>query len=963
MSIGSGMLMLKKERHDFARLTIFQRGLRVKFSCWLPVCRAAFLFLLFFFVREKANAQAGSPIVFQPTVTTISSSNEELTDFMIKIVNKQAIPLLGVMNVNLPASLDLISKNKIAVNLQPGDSTFVPVKIFITKRTASGKEHIIRFLLTDRENNALAASEIPLRVSVKRNVNMYSLLTNILLDPSSDSIKIPIRITNPGNTAQKITVINRYPSIFQDDAFHITRQFTIQPSADTIITFTKPIVKKMLSSEGFDVTFSGLYDNGDIFGMAYIRIQSARNQRAYRDESLSDSYNLNSITLSSQSMFSPNQSYLLTGRGNLELPKGMVGYNLDFTTWRNSYSPPMARSTYLSYSNQKFGITAGNINKNIDINLSGRGGSIFLNDTASNNSYEVGFIDGNANLLGNRFNTFVPSGNAGWGSFTHTGESWELATSAVYEANPVFNSRSAIVGNSFTFTKVKGLRMTASASGGYTTEYENGTTFKPSIAGGVNINGTLNKILINSQNYYSSAYYPGMRRGALSFNERITWLRENSNIWGGVDYNHYEPKTLSSFQTFMPVFSTMRVEAGMSGTIFKKLNVSVAPVYTRETNNAYKFSGLADERHSMEAWNVNNSFNFSLSDNQYVSLNTETGFYSSTFDSQKRFHFRSNLNYRRGMFNLSSTVQSGTFYIGEAANNFLRDVESPRLINIIPSFQKSFYRNKLRTELGLAFINSSLFGSSSYLTGRAEYDLTPKTSVYSAINHNRYGDYNLSILEMGITQKLTLPKVGAKDSDLEVFAYQDANQNSVFDEGDTKAAGHLLYINNVAFITGSGGLVEYKKLPYGDYRVSLTNVKGWYSPDEIIKLDQKKERLEIALKRTGTLRGTLGYSFNEFSYEINRNLQGITVIAIDEKNIRHITKTNSEGQYVFYLPIGRYTVSVDSGNLPAEVEAEKKPGDFQLNAESPQVIDFKLLVKVRKIETKKFTSPNAAPRN
>ncbi len=956
--------MFKKDEKYFTYLRLFYQKLDQIFSRSLAFRKAWMVIFLLFLGAAKAHAQPKDPsIIFQPSVATINSSNEELTDLMIKIVNKQATALIGVMNVNLPATLNLISKNKVEVNLQPGDSTFVPVKIFITKRTASGRDHIIRFLLTDPADNALAAAEVTFRVSVKRNVNMYSLLTNILLDPSSDSIKIPIRITNPGNTAQKITIINRYPSIFQDDAFHTTKQLIIQPSADTIITFIKPVVRKMMTSEGFDVTFSGLYDNGDIFGMAYIRVQSARNERAYRDESLSDSYNLNSITLSSQSMFSPNQSYLLSGRGNLELPRGMLGYNLDMTTWRNSYSPPMARSTYLSYYNQKFGITAGNINKNIDINLSGRGGSVFLNDTASNNSYEVGFIDGNANLLGNRSNAFLPAGNAGWGTFTHTGEAWELATSAVYEANPMFNSRSAIIGNNFTLTKVKGLRVMASASGGYTTEYENGTTFKPSVAGGLNINGTLNKILINSQNYYSSAYYPGMRRGALSFNERITWLRENSNIWGGVDYNYYEPKTLSSFQTFLPIFSTMRAEAGMSGTIFKKLNVSVAPVYSKETNNAYKFSGLTDEKHSMEAWNVNNTFNFSISTNQYVSLNTETGFYNSSFDSKKRFHFRSNLNYRRGMFNLSSTVQSGTFYIGEAANNFLRNVESPRLINIIPSFQKSFFRNKLRSELGLAFINSSSFGSSSYITGRAEYDVTPKTSFYSSINHNRYGDYNLSILEMGITQKLTLPKVGGKDTDLEVFAYQDANQNDVFDEGDTKAGGHLLYVNNVAFITSPAGLAEYKKLPYGDYRVSLTNVNGWYSPDQTVKLDQKKKRMEIALKRTGTLRGTLSYSFNEFSYEINRNLQGITVIATDEHNVRHITKTNSEGHYVFYLPIGRYTINVDGSNLPAEVEAEKKPDVFQLTAESPQVKDFKLLVKARKIETKKFTSPNAPPRN
>lgn len=922
-----------------------------------------FFVLLFLFCLVNISQAQDSRIIFQPSVSAVNASNEDLIDLTVKIVNKSGSAFSGIVDVNLPSALNLISKNKTPVSLLPGDSIFVPVKIFVTKRAASGKDYLIRILLAGPGNSILATAETTLRVYIKRNVNMFALVSNILLEPGSDSIKIPIRVTNPGNTAQKITLINRYPTIFQDNAFHTTTQFTIQPSADTLITFVKPVIRKMLNSEGFDVTFSGLYDNGDIFGMAYIKVQSARTERAYQDESLSDSYNLNSITVSSQSMFSQNQSYLMTGRGNLELPKGMLGYNLDLTTWKNSYSPPMARSTYISYDNQKFGLMAGNINKNLDINLSGRGASVTINDTSSKNSYEAGFMDGNSNLLGNKQNTFFPVGNAGWGTFTHTAKNWEVASSAIYEVNPILNSRSAILSNNFTFTKIKELRASASFSGGYTTEYENGSKQQPSFAGGLNINGTLKKLVVSSQNYYSTGYYPGIRRGALSFAERITWLREASNIWAGVDYNHYAPKTLSAFQSFLPDFSTLRAEMGVSGTLFEKLNVSVAPVFTKESNNSFRFQSLPEEQHSLKAWNINNSFNYPISSNKYLSINTETGIYSSSFDPSKRFHFRSNLNYRSGMFNLSSTVQIGTFYIGEAANNFLRDVDSPRLINIIPSIQKSFFRNKLRTETGLAFINSSTFGNSFYLTGRAEYDFTPKTAIYSSINHNRYGEYNLSILEMGVSQKLSLPKVGAKVSDLEVFVFQDANQNNVFDAEDTKASGHLMYVNNVAFITGPDGIVDYKKLPYENYRISLTNTKGWYAGDQVIKLDQKKKRVEIALKRTGTLRGTLSFSFNEFSYEINRNLQGIPVIATDENNVKHVTKTNSEGQYVFYLPIGRYSINVDSSNLPSEVEVEKKSDTFQLNSETPRVINILLLVKARKIETKKFISPNSKPNN
>jgi hypothetical protein len=83
------------------------------------------------------------------------------------------------------------------------------------------------------------ATETIVQVSVKRNVNMFSLVSSILIDASTDSIRIPVRISNPGNTAQRITLINRFPAVFQNQAFHATQDFTIQPSSDTLITIYK----------------------------------------------------------------------------------------------------------------------------------------------------------------------------------------------------------------------------------------------------------------------------------------------------------------------------------------------------------------------------------------------------------------------------------------------------------------------------------------------------------------------------------------------------------------------------------------------------------------------------------------------------------------------------------------------------------------------------------------------------
>src|SRR5690606_10552638 len=113
-------------------------------------------------------------------------------------------------------------------------------------------------------------------------------------------------------------------------------------------------------------------------------------------------------------------------------------------SYKNGYSPALVRNSFLSYANQGFGFTAGNINQNIDLTLNGRGFSGFLNDTASNDSYEVGYIDGHSNLLGNVNNIFFNPGNAMWGKYTHNSEHWSLMSTAIYEISPLKNARSAI---------------------------------------------------------------------------------------------------------------------------------------------------------------------------------------------------------------------------------------------------------------------------------------------------------------------------------------------------------------------------------------------------------------------------------------------------------------------------------------------------------------------------------------
>lgn len=888
------------------------------------------------------------------------TANLDLVNLMLKVENHTHSYFEGVVELHVDRDLDLVSKHTLIINLKPGDSVYVPVKVFVSQRAQSGKIYSLNFLLKDAKSQLVASAGSSLQVNIKKSVTLFALVSNVLLEMNADSIQIPVRVSNSGNTAQKIKVICKYPNVIEGGDFYNTAEFVLPASRDTLISFSKAVNNRMYIQEGFDVNIVGLYANGELFSMAYIKVQNARNNRFYRDQSFNDSYDNNSITLSSQGMFSANEAYLLTGRGVVDLPQGKLGYNLDITTYQNSnYSPTMVRNTFIGYDAYNMGIKAGNINKNLDLNLSGRGGLFVLRDTALKNQYEVGYINSNTNLFGNGNNIFFQTGSAAWGTFMHQGKTWQLNSSGLYELNPMLRSTNMILANELSWSVARKMFFSMTASAGRTDDYQENNNAKYSFAAGFSASGSSGKLIVNSVNYLSSGYYPGYKRGALNLSERLTWIRPSGNIWAALDFNRYAPKYFSNSILFQSDFSSIRAEIGLSKSIFKVATLSLSPYFSEERNNSFLFLEGLNGNPFLRSWNLISTLNVPLSKQQYASLNVDAGAYASSFNQLYKLHYRSVLNYRYGFFNLMASVQNGAFYMAEIANNYIRNSNLNRLINITPSVQKNFMRNKLRTELGVNYSNNSLFSSSWQLTGRTTYEMFSKTCVFAAINHNRFsfvnGQYNSSLLEVGITKNMLSPKIGAKNAALEVFVFKDLNQNGIYDQGDSVAVNCLIYINDVVFITKADGTVVYKNLPAGQYRISLPRSKGWHAPDQTIEFDQKK-RIEIPLNKTGMLKGKISYSYNQYSYEIAQEKAGIEVSATNENKETYVTRTNSDGQYVLFAPVGKYQIDIKKENLPTEVECKNGGQTVEIASGTVSSIDLILKVKQRKIEIKKFTS-------
>jgi hypothetical protein len=890
----------------------------------------------------------------------ISVNNEELANLTVKVKNDSKMVLNAVANVNTDNEIDLISKKNFAISINPGDSLYMPIKIFISKKAQSGMLHLVRFVLKDSLQNIIGSDSCELKISIKKNVIFYAQVSSVLLENNTDSIRIPVRVVNMGNTTQKISLIAGYPSSVDLGDFQKASVLVVKPLKDTTIVFTKAVNRSMFTNQGFDVNITGLYSNGELFNMAYIKIQNARNSRTYRDQNYNDSYENNSLSLSSMGVFSPNESYLMQGRGTLGLPEGKISYNLDATMYKNvGYSPAIIRNTYISYEALNMGLKAGNINKNMDINLNGKGGEFFLNDTAARNQYIGGYINSSSNLLGESYKSVFSPGKAAWGSFIHTARKWQLNSGAIYELNPFLGVRNMLLSNLFRL-KQKDFRYLFTLNSGRVSGI-NSERVKFGFAAGVDIVGSIKDFSLNSTNYFSTGYYPGLRQGALSFSERVTYNRPKGNLWASMEYYDYKPQNISSTILFNPTYNSLRLEAGISKKIFGKITLSFAPYFTSDKNNSFQFLDVNAPDASLNSFNIGTTLNVPISSSQYFSLNTESGYYSSSVDASKRFHFRSNSNYRYKYFNLSTAIQKGSFYINEAINDYQKKVSGNYIINITPSVQHVFLHNKLKTNLGISYSNTKFTGKGLQLTGRTEYEIIPKTIIFASVNHNRYtfinDQYNSSVFEIGITKKLRNGKIEGKSKFLEIFVFKDINQNGIYDHGDSTANNHLIYIDDIIFLTKPDGTVRYKNLPTGDYRISLPKTRGWYAPDQMINFNQK-ERIEIPLQKTGTLKGRVSYSFNEYSYEINERREGLMINAIGENGQKYVTKTNIDGSYIFFMPVGKYVVSIDRENLPAEVENKLEYQQTEIVPGEIKSLDLVLNVKQRKIETKRFVSPS-----
>lgn len=911
--------------------------------------------------------------------SVLKVSNNTILSTSIALQNYTEEDITGHLRFDLPDGATLLNTNT-RVHIPAGGKMYFPARIRIGNILSAGMHSLISHF-EDHTGTIIASTTTELLSEKARSVLLNSMTREVIMTREGDSALIQLWLRNTGNTAEKIRLVSSLPSSKsgQGREFHIT-ELTVVPAQDTLVEINHFIDRYRYSLDFFYINITGLYADDELFGNHRIGVQRITSTRSFSNPDLYQhnwSSTHNRIELSVRNPFTDQLSWQLFGNGSYRLQHGSdLDFNVNAYQWTGD-DKPVLNNTYVRYDYQNKGITVGNINESLERYISGRGSKIHYGDSAGNYLFQVGFADKQYNLLQSRSGALYNDGYTVFSSFRqqYGPENRNgILANILYDRDSYENTESFLYNNQLDLVFPTGgtsTRLGLIVGGGLSRPLVLAeglsSNYQPSGAAGLTISTMLDKFIVSSNNFYSSAYYPGNRRGILQSNHRISRSFGNNHIWTAINYYESSPQSFNRVNHAYDVyFLYSKAEIGLSTSFGPFIQMTWAPRYDFEKGR-YNFLGQEAALSSYSNFRLSQLLNWRSRNNKHqANLSIELGVENTTDRSfQEIFQHKSTLTYHRGSFGMTAYFQQGAFSLAEKLSNELYDRDSPFRFGASAYFSKGWWQNQLQTNLSLNYYSDHLSGQNTAINGRIQYFINRKSSVYintQAYHYNSIyytGMPNMSF-QAGIVQKLPENKGSkqTKTGSITLFAYHDNNHNNRYDKGDTPAINKILMLDGIIFITDDKGEIHYKNVPYGTHTITAPIEAGWHADQNHFLLERRSETIHVPLKKSGTVRGKLVYKYDpRLSIDINTSLEGFQITAVDAQGHTVSTRTDSEGNFLLFLAEGIHDIILNENALPEGVHSLNTSSRTEVVAgEVNRIPNFELGVQERKIEIKRFQS-------
>ena len=286
--------------------------------------------------------------------------------------------------------------------------------------------------------------------------------------------------------------------------------------------------------------------------------------------------------------------------------------------------------------------------------------------------------------------------------------------------------------------------------------------------------------------------------------------------------------------------------------------------------------------------------------------------------------------------------------------------------NLNYNYSTMFKRHNLVLRPELFYYTKSRFQFSFYtsymLFANGEYERFSMQPNYAPVRTNYRDDVvpadAASRFEVGFGIKFNfnVPAGRRRNYNAVMVVFRDANGNGIKDHDEQGFANMLIKVTKVnesfsdedAFvqtkdiyelITDEDGMVEYKFLPKGNYKIEsmpLSASQGWFGKRTIYKFIDGNGVIYIPLSKGAKLTGGIYVERDIHSDNKPVNLGGIRVTVVNQlTGETYTTLTDQNGNYSIHVPSGDYVVSINEGavgtrfsflenNIPVSVKSSNK---------------------------------------
>lgn len=920
------------------------------------------LISLYTFHGIKAQSVAEEPVGLE---IRESSVNAQVISHILKITNRSEQIFTGTVLLDPLSELRSLSQGEREISVAQDDSVFVAYRLVAAKDIGAGRK-TIRYIILNEKKERVLARETYINIEKREQIFFMTDDAPLMITRPEDSVRVHVTVNNSGNTYQEVTLVFNVPNLREAPAF-TEMKITMAPMEQKRFIHSFIPSGNLLSSGQFSVHITAMKGREKtIFGSKTVTVQNVFTDRKYIDtnparnlypgQGLAD----NSVTLSYRQYNATSNMLQLQGGGYMNLPAGYLHLKGNIYKY-NSGHTPMITNTSLMYKLEENEFTIGNVSEQTELPLFGRGAKAMLSTADRRKTLTFGAVDQNFNLIGSQpwfteYYSFYIQGALGANNSDRG-----MEATYIYQKNPYEKAIYNVGGLQWRSLLGKNWSIHMETHGALSS-YENLPDSKFSGAAELRYRGNLPfGIALDGSGYYSDGYFPGSRKGTLSFTQGVNKrLSENTYISGSVGYNRTAPKsyaytyTYRSENSYGNIMLSLPKLGRVTSSLYYRHQGESSPSYTSWLDEGTVSGNVRMVSHRMgwqgrwQSPNARHSLFGTL----------EAGFFADPLEGGRSGQAKTTLNYSFREVMIDASYQKGAYYLYEYMMAKQQHKEFNRFTSSV-SINKNISK-KLSFSSGINFSHDVYQGSVPSANLTANFFAKDNMAFFMNAYWYRYtfiNSSNMFNVQVGVTWNFSKsqPMKGRK-SKVVAQVYYDHNANNRYDDGDEPAGGYLLNIDNKAFISDEEGKVRYSLVPYGEYIVKPIQTGRWFFDRKKITAKSARTVINISLKQSGTLQGSVGYISDENSVEILPRYEGLRFIVINtDGTVVQTVVTDADGKFTTFLPMGTYTITFDTKTLPEHSECKDYTRTFTIEAGKTTVLDpFEIEVKERKINIKRF---------